>query len=271
MDLMGNSRNHRDFYRSGLDRRGALRAVATGLGLGLAPHLSHAQSVIGASVNVTRMIQGRYNLTIRSTGRSFGFETFSLFVHGDGTRTLESQIVNNDVNLFRSTIYRVDERFRPLDCHLVLYKDGTQLGSTWVTVKGNTLHATADTMGSRLTHTVEVPDAFSLVPHAGAADGWHFWYLDHRAARNTDVTGRVYMMRVNRETPVGVLGRMIDRPLSYLGTETVPLAGQDFSCDVYTFGRPAKLYVTGEDRIPVRLTYEAADRDFHLTEWKVVT
>ncbi len=245
--------------------------MTAGLGMGLVTRRGVAQSVVGDSVNVTRMVQGRYDLTVLSTGRSFGFETFSLFVHGDGTRTLESQIVNNDVNLFRSTIYRVDDRFRPLDCHLVLYKDGTQLGSTWVTVKGNTLHAAADTMGSRLTHTVEVPDGFSLVPHAGAADGWHFWYLDHAAARDTDVNGRVYMMRVNRETPVGLLGRMIDRPLSYLGPETVPLAGQEFACDVYTFGRPAKLYVTGEDRIPARLRYEAADRDFHLTEWKVVT
>lgn len=260
---------------AGLTRRWALGSLTTGLSAGFAstfaPGLSWAQSDIADSVNVTRMIQGRYDLTVLSTGRSFGFETFSLFVHGDGTRTLESQIVNNDVNLFRSTIYRVDERFRPLDCHLVLYKDGTLFGSTWVTVKGNVLHATADTMGTRLSHTVDVPDGFSLVPHAGASDGWHFWYLDQTEALNTDITGRVYMMRVRRDSPVGLLGRMMDRPLSYLGEETVPLAGQDFACDVYTFGRPAKLYVTGEDRIPVRLKYEAADRDFHLTEWKVLT
>ncbi len=259
------------FLKGALPRRGMLMGVAAGAAVAAVPRQGVSQSAITSSANVVRMIEGRYDLTELASGRRFGFEQFTLFVHGDGTRTLESRIVNNDVSLFRSAIYRVDARFRPLDCHLVLYKDGTQLGSAWVTIKGNTLHALADTMGTRLSHTVDVPDAFSLVCHAGAADGWHFWYLDPAQAGGADVTGKVYMMRVNRESPVGVLGRMMDRGVSYQGKETVELAGQVFATDVYTFGRPAKLYVTGEDRIPVRLRYEAADRDFYLTDWKVTT
>jgi hypothetical protein len=74
---------------------------------------------------------------------------------------LESRIINNDVSLFRSVIYLVDTRFRPLDCHMVLHKDGTQLRSAWVTVNGNHLSAMADTMGARITHEVDVPDEFS--------------------------------------------------------------------------------------------------------------
>ena len=88
-----------------------------------------AQSITGESANVVRMVEGRYDLTVKSTGDVFGFEAFSLLVHADGSRTLESRIVNNDVRLFRSVIYRIDSRFHPLDCRLVLHKDGTQLGS----------------------------------------------------------------------------------------------------------------------------------------------
>ena len=238
------------------------RRAALG-GLAALP-LTTTAGPIADSANVERAVRGRYRLTVRSSGETFGFEEFSLFLHPDGTRTLESRIVNNDVSLFRAVIYRVDARFRPRDCHLVLYKDGSQLGSAWVTVNEGQLTARANTMGADITHSVQVPDEFSLVPHAGASDGWHFWYLDAPAPMVEPATGAVYMMRVNRETAVGLLGRLIERPIQFHGRETTSGPAGRFDCDVFTFGTPARLWVTGQDRVPVRLLYAAADREFLL-------
>ena len=226
---------------------------------------------IADSANVERGVRGRYRLTVRSSGEVFGFEDFSVFLHPDGTRTLESRIVNNDVSLFRAVIYRVDARFRPRDCHLVLYKDGSLLGSAWVTVNEGQLTARANTMGADILHRVQVPEEFSLVPHAGASDGWHFWYLNTKAPMVEPATGAVYMMRVNRQTAVGLLGRLIERPIQFHGRETAGTPAGRFDCDVFTFGPPARLWVTGPDRLPVRLLYAQADREFLLEEYDLIT
>jgi len=43
---------------------------------------------------------------------------------------------------------------------------------------------------------------------------------------------------------------MIARPLQAFSKKTFEAADQTFDCDVFSFGPPARLWITSEDRIP---------------------
>ncbi len=164
-----------------LSRRGAIFNTLAGLGTSasLVASLRASLSFAGEvedNPNVVRALNGAYEMRILSTGQVFGHEHWTLFVHPDGTRTLSVRMINNDFNLFRTIIYRVDERFRPLECHLNYYRNGERQGSALFRIRGNTLSATADMPARQLSHEVAVPDQFSMVNHAVSAEGWHFWY-----------------------------------------------------------------------------------------------
>jgi hypothetical protein len=214
------------------------------------------------SPNVVRVVKATYDMRILSTGHVYGHEHWSLFVHPDGSRTVSVRLINNDYNLFRTVVHRVDSNFRPLECQLLYYRDGERMGSAWFVVRGNTLTAEAHQPNGRLTHSVAVPDKFSVVNHAAAVEGWHFWYCPKDGAPHE---ATLYNLRVNARTPEGVLGRVHTRTIQHLGTEdTVTLAGT-FACDHYAFGDPSRIWVHGEDRMPVRLRFAAADRE--LVAW----
>ena len=167
--------------------------------------------------------------------------------------------------MFRTIIHRVDEQFRPLECHLNYYRDGERQGSALFRVKGNTLSATADMPMRQLTHEVAVPDQFSMVNHAASAEGWHFWYCpkDHAVHE-----ANLYNLLVGTDTPLGVMGRVHTRWIQFLGEDETETPAGTFACDRYAFGDPSRIWVHGEDRMPVRLRFAEADREFVLSEWQ---
>jgi len=57
----------------------------------------------------------------------------------------------------------------------------------------------------------------------------------------------------------------------HLGAEPATTPGGTFACDRYAFGDPSRIWVHGEDRMPVRLRFAAADRGFVVAAWKVMT
>lgn len=222
---------------------------------------------VADSVNVTRALDATYDMTVISTGEVFGHEHWSLFVHPDGSRTVSVRMINNQYNLFRTIVHRVDAQFRPLECQLLYYRDGRRMGSAWFQVDGNTLHAEANLPSGRLTHTVAVPEQFSMVNHAAAVEGWHFWYCPKDDAPHQ---ATLYNLRVNATTSEGVLGRVHTRTIQHLGAEEIETPAGTFASDHYAFGDPSRIWVHGEDRMPVRLRFEAADTEFVLSKWQPI-
>lgn len=251
--------------RSGLSRRSALGGLTGAAVIGTAPLVLGAD--VADSSNIVRAIDATYDMTVISTGEIFGHEHWSLYVHPDGSRTISVRMINNQYNLFRTIVHRVDKQFRPLECQLLYYRDGKRMGSAWFQVDGDTLHAEANLPTGQLTHTVAVPEQFSMVNHAAAAEGWHFWYCPKDNAQHQ---ATLYNLRVNATTSEGVLGRVHTRTIQYLGSEDIETPAGTFTSDHYAFGDPSRIWVHGEDRMPVRLRFEAADTEFVLSKWQPI-
>ena len=158
----------------------------------------------------------------------------------------------------------MDANFRPLECQLLYYRGGARQGSAWFQVEGNRLRAEANLPTGRVTHEVEVPDEFSMVNHAAAAEGWHFWYCP-KDGREHQAT--LYNLRVDATSAEGILGRVHTRTIQHLGTEETTTPAGTFACDHYAFGEPSRIWVHGPDQMPVRLRFEAADREFVISQW----
>ena len=228
--------------------------------------------VFGADVanssNVVRAVEATYDMTVISTGEIFGHEHWSLFVHPDGSRTASVRMINNQYDLFRTIVHRVDAQFRPIECQLLYYRGGKKMGSAWFQVDGGMLHAEANLLTGRLKHAVAVPEHFSMVNHAAAVEGWHFWYCPKD---NAPHQATLYNLRVNATSSEGVLGRVHNRTIQYLGTEDKVTPAGTFASDHYAFGDPSRIWVHGEDRMPVHLRFEAADTEFVLSKWQPQT
>ena len=227
--------------------------------------LSARSADVADSANVIRAIDATYDMTVISTGTVYGHEHWSLFVHPDGSRTVSIRMINNEFNLFRTIVHRVDAQFRTMECQLLYYRNGRRMGSAWFQVEGGTLRAEANLPAGRLTQTVAVPEHFSMVNHAAAVEGWHFWYCQKDGAPHE---ANLYNLRVDATTPEGVLGRVHTRTIQHLGAEDTTTPAGTFACDHYAFGDQSRIWVHGEDRMPVRLRFEAADTEFVLSKWQ---
>lgn len=253
--------------RGTLTGLGGLAALSTSIGR-IGP--SRADAVaddVANNPNVVRGIEATYDMKVLSTGEVFGHEHWSLYVHPDGSRTVSVRLINNDYNLFRTIIHRVDADFRPLECQLLYYRDGERMGSAWFQVDGNKLTARAESPRGRLEHTVTVPDQFSMVNHAAAVEGWHFWYCPKDGQPHD---AKLYNLRVNATTPDGVLGRVHTRTIQHLAEEEIETPAGTFACDHYAFGDPSRIWVHGVDQMPVRLTFAEMDREFVISRWDVM-
>ena len=75
-------------------------------------------------------------------------------------------------------------------------------------------------------------------------------------------------LRVNTDTPLGVLGRVHTRWIQFLDEEETETPAGTFACDRYAFGDASRIWVHSEDRMPARLRFAEMDREFVLSEWQ---
>lgn len=252
-------------------RRDLLTSAGASAAFALAPRVSLAQEAKGdvaRSPNVVRGIDATYDMKVLSTGEVFGHEHWSLYVHPDGSRTVSTRLINNDFNLFRTIIHRVDANFRPLECQLLYYRDGARMGSAWFQFGEDTLKAEANLPSGNVTQELAIPERLSMVNHGAAVEGWHFWYCPKDGQPHQ---ATLYNLHVNAKTPVGVLGRVHTRTIQHLAEEEIETPAGTFACDHYAFGDPSRIWVHGEDQMPVRLRFAEMDREFVVSKWDEMT
>ena len=219
-----------------------------------------------ANDNVLRIKEGRIRYQTISTKEEVGYEDWRLIVQSDGSRTMESTVINNDRQSMRSMVHRVDANFRPLECYLNYYGAGKRLGSGWFQVVDNDLYAVADTPNGRLTQHVKVPDVFSMVPHPAATDGWHFW--GHDKSRPGPQPHAIYNLQTQADNAGSVLGRNQPRTTELTGTGDTTVPAGTFPTENWKLGANFASHTTGEDSIPIYLSYEKFDREFVCVEYK---
>ena len=212
------------------------------------------------NANVARLIQGRTQYQTISGKEPVGYEDWRLIVQSDGTRTMESTVINTDRQSMRSMVHQVAANFRPLECYLTYYGGGKRYGSGWFHVDGNDLFAVADTPNGRVTQEVKVPDVFSMVPHPTATDGWHFW--GHDRANPDPQIHAIYNQQTRADNAGSVLGRNQTRTTELTGSGETTVPAGTFPTDQWKLGPDFVSHTTGQDSIPIYLSYEKFDREF---------
>ncbi|MCZ8133385.1 MAG: hypothetical protein O9284_19150 [Steroidobacteraceae bacterium] len=154
-----------------------------------------------------RTLRGRIHYTSRAPGREGverGREFWSLTVHGDGRRTLNSHCeIDDPPPVVRDVVLAFDERGAPADCAVRISVGDRFVGSSWFRFDGTQLECEAHTVlegrvSQRLrsqaplamfgTHPIQADALLMAVADRGIVGRWqtfpelYLCSLDHRGA-----------------------------------------------------------------------------------------
>lgn len=222
-----------------------------------------AEENSGPNINVLRQASGHYEYRALSDGRERGVEEFKLLVYRDGSRAL---MMWHDLwakNAQFTSIVRVAENFRPLTAFASYWVANGYKGTTLFQVDGNRLRATGTGLDGDVGHEIAVPERFSIGTHPVAGDGWHLWYA---SAVGESGELDMYSLEATADIAKPVLGRMIKMTYEIVGEAVVETPAGRFDTTHYRLAGNTDLWVTGPDRILVRMVMEKFDREYVLTE-----
>lgn len=223
----------------------------------------------GPNANLLRQASGRYVYRTLTDGRERGVESFDMFVHRDGSRTL---MIWHDLwakNAQFTVVLRVAENFRPLSTFVSYWVADGYKGNATFQVDGDRVNASAAGEYGVILRTTNVPDEFSIGTHPVAGDGWHLWYAP---AEEVGATGKInlYSLEATADTGKPPLGEIVEMSWEYVGEETLETPAGRFETQRYSMMGSTDLWVTGEDRILVRMIMERFDREYLLTELELL-
>ena len=238
-------------------------AVGPGPAAGAQPALPEN---IGPNTSLVRTVTGKLTFRTLSDGRVRGGEEFRLLVHPDGSRQIFISKDFKAVNAQQTIVARVDARFRPRETYASYWTREGFKGSIFVTVSGNQLDAVAVGPRGRVETSLRVPADLSVVNHGEVMNGWYYWPEDS-GSRN-EQTSSVYILNAAPRGDAQVSGFLAESRFTRVGTERVTTPAGTFDATRYRLaGREAlEMWIAGEDRLLVRQTDVANDREYVLTE-----
>ena len=216
------------------------------------------------NANIVRSSQGEYTYQTLKEHRPRGRETWSLTVHPDGSRTVTALVDNYDGGVYYNLVHRVDADFRPLESFVVQWMTGRRLASAHFAVDGNTLTSTIATTTGRRDEQLNVPNTFSIQPHAVVTDGWRGYWYD-KAKRGVQ-SGTNVNMSVAPGTPEPLRGKLEEENAEYIGSERITVPAGTFDTEHYKFRGGADIWFTSQDRLMIRYLYVETDREYVLTK-----
>ncbi len=216
------------------------------------------------NASVVRKVSGHYQYTAISDGADRGEEAFQLIVHPDGSRTMMiwHDLAAKDAQF--SVLLRTARNFRPLSAYVSYWVENGYKGQTLFTVNGDRI--TARTFGPSGEHVqvLEVPEQFSIGTHPVSADGWHLWYADKLPATGAAIN--LFSVEASADLDKPMLGTLVAMPVEIVGDEVVETPAGSFNTTHFRLMGATDLWVTGEDRLLVRMVQSRFDREYLLTE-----
>ncbi len=222
---------------------------------------------VADNASIERKISGRYAYTNLSGDTNRGEEAFQMFVHPDKSRTLMiwHDLAAKDAQF--SVVLRAAADFRPLSAYVSYWVEAGYKGHTLFSVDGNTVTASSFGPQGAITASTKVPQQFSIGTHPVAGDGWHLWY----AGNDPDASGNINLFSVEASADLEkpILGQLVQMPVEVIGNETVTTSAGEFDTVHYRMMGATDLWVTGEDRILVKMVMQRFDRLYELVELEV--
>ena len=243
-----------------------LQALAALLVVGIAGFSSSQaqEENTGPNGSILRWAEGAYQYLGDNGERERGIEKFRMNVHPDGTRTL---IMWHDLyarNLQYSVILRVEENFRPLQAFANFWTENGYKGSTFITVKGDTMETITHGPVGQVTQAIDVPHGLSIGSHPVSGDGWHMWHVDPDA-EGVQRSGALYGIESSGDLSKPPLGALTYMPMEVMGEETVTVPAGTFETTKYRLAGRTLVWVTMPDRIVVKMNNSGRGHDYVLT------
>ncbi len=236
-------------------RAGAALLVASTLGaLPAGPPLAAT-----ANGSIERWVSGTYAYRALADGAERGTERFQLTVHPDGSRTMMIWQNLHDRDAQFSVVLRVSGGFRPLEAYVSYWVASGYKGSGTFTVTGDRLAVRSRGPGGQIDETLAAPPEFSIGTHPVAADGWHLWYADAPAGEL-----RLYALDASADLARPLGGAFALMPYERVGSERLSTPAGDFDTVHYRLGGANDLWVSGEDRLLVRMIAPRAGSEYVL-------
>ena len=219
----------------------------------------------GPNANITRWAAGKLTFRDIESEQVTGEEYFRLSVHPDGTRTMMAWLNSSGYNNIRHVVMRVEESFRPLEVFINAWVgDFGYKGSTRVTVDGNQLRTTAWGPAGGSEQTLQVPDTFSIVPHAEVFNAWATWGADPAIG----VEGERFVVDFAGSRPgAPFLGNIQQGRVTFVGEERLTVPAGTFDTLHYRAGA-LDMWSTKQDRILVQQRYASTGTEYVLTEFE---
>jgi len=212
-----------------------------------------------ANASVERWLRGTYAYRALPDGAERGSEQFQLTVHPDGSRTMIMWQNLNDRGTQLSVILRVSDGFRPLEAYVSYWIASGYKGSGTFTVAGDQLVVRSRGPGGQIDETLAVPAEFSIGTHPVAADGWHLWYADKASGEL-----RLYALDASTDLARPLSGAFAVMSYERVGSERLSTPAGDFDTVHYRLGGANDLWVSGEDRLLVRMLAPRARSEYLL-------
>jgi hypothetical protein len=222
------------------------------------------QENTGPNASIVRQAHGQYAYRTLSDGRDRGSEDFQLLVHPDGSRTM---LIWHDLkarNAQFTVVLRVAKSFRPETAFVSYWVANGYKGSTTFQVQGDQVFAESVGPEGRISRSTEVPAQFSIGTHPVAADGWHLWYVDDQPEKAGVIN--LFSVEASPDLDKPILGQLVEMPYEVLGEEAVQTPAGTFQTTHYRLMGASDLWVTGEDRLLVRMIQPRFDREYLLLE-----
>lgn len=214
-----------------------------------------------SNANIVRWAKGTVEYRKLPANTVSGSEEWTLTVHPDGSRTLNTTNRVDADGTQRTVVMRVASDFRPLDLFASFWYRGAWVGTGYFNVTPGHLDAVVSTPQGRFTQQAAVADKFAFIPHPISTNAWQVWGYDRAVGGVQDLP--VYDMQTRLTGPGNVFGSQYTVPTEYVGKETMKTPAGTFVVDHYRHPT-TDIYVTGPDAILVRFTWKAAGWDYVL-------
>jgi len=217
-----------------------------------------------ADQSIVRWAKGTYLYGKMESDIIRGQEDWILTVHPDGTRTVQAFVDLHDAGHQTNVILHVQKNLRPLDAYVSFWRSGVYGGAGRFLVDGTTLRASVSGPRGDVTHTIEVPEKFSLRLHPVITEGWQVWSYDR--SKNGFQRGVLYNVVTIGNPSVAGIGVLREHDINYIGRENVEVPAGTFVTEHYTFNDGSyDIWLWSQDRILIRYTNFGNGNEYRLT------
>jgi hypothetical protein len=230
-----------------------------------------------------RTIRGRLDYVTDDIGIT-GKEWFTISIHANGDRTLQSMTSMDDDKLLRHITYSVDSQWRPQDCTIRITINDKFQGSAWFRFAEDVVECESFTTDAgRISQRWPVKTSIPLfVSHSVAADCWVNALIDKtkkdepqtfypRLASSSLGNGGSGPLLGNTTTVTPEPAKLV---LDYLGEEEIVVPAGRFKCDRVSLNKGKiprfETWTHGPDFIPTQARYDLRKKYYVLAELEIL-